>query len=222
MSDNWIYLSHFYNEQTPGYGGKDDFHFTPDKCIDYGHSCNQHKISMSNHVGTHIDLPFHFFNNGKKLEHYQPNDWFFNHIIFLDIKKSSNELLTSSDLPTFDKNADCLIIRTGFESFRNEKKYWEENPGLTDELANFLKANYKKLRMIGFDFISASAYQNREMGKKAHQAFLGEDQGPAILILEDMKLSAIEKGESIVKIYLAPLLISGADGVPATVSALMQ
>jgi kynurenine formamidase len=217
--DNWIYLSHFYNAQTPGYGGKKDFEILEDRCISKGDKCNQFKISMSNHTGTHIDLPFHFHADGKVLQDYSANDWFFEHIECVELNIEKNELIYSHHLPELNKQTECLLLKTNFEDYRMEDTYWGENPGVTEELAKFLKSNYKNLKVVGFDFISATAFKKKEEGRLAHLAFLGIEGGPPILIIEDMKLSSISKTTKIESLHIAPWLIESADGIPVTVSA---
>ena len=86
-------------------------------------------------------------------------------------------------------------------------------------MARFLKSTYKNLKVIGLDFISATAFKSKEEGRLAHLAFLGSVGGPPILIIEDMKLSAINKTTKIELLHIAPWLIESADGVPVTISA---
>ncbi len=217
--DNWIYLSHYYNQNTPGYGGKKDFVVQETRCISKGDKCNQVQITMNNHTGTHIDLPFHFYADGKVLQDYSANDWIFSNIAFVDIKVQKNELITSDHLPKVDQNIECLFLRTGFEKYRQEPEYWGENPGVTAELAQYLKKQYKNLKLIGFDFISATAFKNKEEGRLAHLAFLESTDGAPILLIEDMKLSALANNQKIDQLHISPLLIESADGVPVTISA---
>jgi arylformamidase len=82
------------------------------------------------------------------------------------------------------------------------------------------------VRAIGIDTISLTAFQNRPLGRQAHLAFLApeENTNPTglknnipILIIEDMKLSGLKKTPQ--EVWVSPLLIHGADGVPVTVTA---
>ncbi len=218
--ENWVFLSYFYDSSTPGYGGKTDFIIENTKCISHGDSCNQFKFSMSNHVGTHIDLPFHFCKNGKKLQDYSASEWMYKKIEVVDIELDPNQLITSKILPLLNNETEALILKTQFGCFRKSEKYWKENPGLTSELGNFLKSKYKNLKLIGFDFISATSFANKQEGRLAHYSFLGSDNGCPILILEDMNLESLNQ-KKILKMNISPLLIRDADGVPVTISALV-
>ncbi len=218
MVNNWIFLSHYYDSKTPGYGGKVDFVQEHTRCTSNGDKCNQFKFTMSNHVGTHIDLPFHFCGDGKKLEEYSPTDWLFNFIGVVEIDVELNELIFSKKIPKLDDQIEVLILKTNFEVHRNNENYWKANPGLSAELGHFLKEKYKKLKVIGFDFISATSYGHKEEGVLAHRSFLGSENGSPILIVEDMKLSLL-KNNKIDQMFIAPLLIRNADGVPVTIYA---
>lgn len=220
--EKWIYLSHYYNNSTPGYGGKKDFQQQEERCLLKGDKCNQLKFSMSNHVGTHIDLPFHFSATGKKMQDYNSGDWFFRKVDLVEIVLSKNDLIHPHHLKALSPDIDCLLLRTKFESFRDSEEYWAENPGLTKDLADYLKKTYKNLKVIGLDIISATAQKHKDEGRLAHYAFLGSENGDPILIIEDMKLSNIGDNEKIKVLHVAPLLIESADGAPVTVSALIE
>lgn len=219
MKEKWIYLSHMLNRDTPAYGGKSDFEITEERSIKRGDKCNQLRFAMSNHTGTHIDLPYHFDPLGKKLEDYSPSFWFFNNVEWLEIDVSPGELILSSSLVDLSPEVECLLLKTDFEKFRSTEVYWNNNPGLSAEVGIFLKQRYKNLKVIGLDVISATAFKNKDEGKRAHQQFLGTTVGEPILIMEDMKLSPLQKGNKVEQIHIAPLLIETADGVPVTISA---
>ena len=107
-------------------------------------------------------------------------------------------------------------MKTHYCSIRHKKEYWFDNPGLAPELSGELKKRFPKLEAIGFDSISLSNFQNRQIGRIAHQKFLCENH---FLILEDMDLNRINIKSNIVELYVSPLLFKNADGAPTTVIA---
>lgn len=219
MENKILYLSHFLSENTPGYGGKKDVTIEKNSCLCSGDSSNSLKITLKNHVGTHIDLPRHFDKEGKALSSYSANFWFFSKIQLLSIGLLENQLLTIKDLVgKIDYEASILIIKTGFEKNRAEECYWKNGPGISEEVGFWLRDNYPSLKCIGFDFISLTAFQKREEGRKAHRAFLNpyKNLNP-ILIVEDMALEKLENVPK--KLIIAPLLIKDADGIQVTVFA---
>ena len=112
-----------------------------------------------------------------------------------------------------------MLIKTGYGSYRGTNRYTLTPPGLSAELADYLRTNFPKLRCVGVDLISISSYSNREEGRKAHHEFLNPTKGKCILLIEDMKL---DEKVTIKKVIVAPLLIENADGAPCTVFAYPQ
>ena len=79
---NPVFLSHFLDENTPIYGGiPDTISFSSISSINQGDTANSLKIGFPNHVGTHLDFPFHFNNNGKNSSDYSADFWIFRKVI---------------------------------------------------------------------------------------------------------------------------------------------
>ena len=212
-------LSYNISENTPLYGNGKGISITSDKEISKGDSCNTLNIAFPNHTGTHIDLPCHFDQNGISLSDYPPNFWEFNQVELVDLSNKIKECeLISSDkfLKITNPKIDLLLIKTGFWKYRGTDKYTLTPPGISSELAGYLRGKFPKLRCIGLDIISISSYSHRDEGRKAHHAFLNPAEGEPILLIEDMKLDVFNL---ISKVIVAPLRIEKADGTPCTVMA---
>ncbi len=119
--------------------------------------------------------------------------------------------LNCEDLPD---DIELLIVKTGFGDQRNENIYWAGQPVVPASAAEMLRKRFPHLRVFGFDLISLTSQLNKAEGKKAHLAFLTEQN---ILVLEDMNLSHLFATPE--RVIIAPLQISNADGVPCTVIA---
>ena len=127
-----------------------------------------------------------------------------NHIIDVqDIKA----LIKETDL-----DAEILLLKTHFEELRKNDIYWENNPGYDYQIADFLRKRFPSIKAFGIDTISLTSVKNREMGKKAHQAFLVSK--PPILIIEDMKLGEISSNTNYGKMILTQFPIEKTDGTP--------
>ena len=215
-----IFLSHFINKLTPGYGGKVGFDCNEASSIKKGRTANSVDLHFNNHSSTHIDFPRHFDDEGKSLNDYPADFWFFQKIHMLKYEAKENEIIDVSNLNLKDVPSDTefLLIKTGFEKFRMEKVYWNNNPGYAPALGHFLRQKFPLLRAIGFDSISLTSFQNRELGREAHNAFLSpyENRNP-ILIVEDMHLSELESHPK--SLVCSPLLLDEGDGAPVTVIA---
>lgn len=219
MNKKYIYLSHFLTQNTPTYGNRDKFSIKENSSISKGDTANSFSISFStNHLGTHIDLPKHFYDDGKTLNDFEPSYWFYSTISIVDIPKNKGELIIPKDFFNLqiNKESDILLIRTGFEKYRNEKIYWEENPGIDPSVSDYLRNEYTNVRTIGFDFISLTSFQHRDLGKVAHRKFLSEEE-KFITIIEDMKLSKIKINPK--SLLVIPLLIANIDAAPVTIIA---
>lgn len=216
----WIYLSYPLTRKTPAYGGEDSLKIQHEKSIRKGDSCNTLYLSLSNHLGTHIDFPRHFVRAGKTSDDYDPEFWIFHSPFILDISPVEPMLIIEPeavDMDAVPDNIDMLLIKTGFCHLREKDIYWENNPGFAPRLAAFLRKFFPYIRVFGFDSISLSSFAHRETGREAHKAFL--DHSRPILLLEDMDLSMIENGTKLKQIIVSPLRIEGADGAPCTVFA---
>lgn len=212
-----IYLSYYINEQTPLYGGEKVIEIRKRSEISKGASSNTKYLKLPNHTGTHIDFPNHFSDTGKTINDYPASFWEFNQVQVINYMAKQEEILDETLLKKHNINSgtEFLIINTGFEKYRKEEIYWNNNPGLAPQLAKTLKTKCPNLRAIGFDFISVSSFQNRLLGREAHKRFLIEND---ILLIEDMKLSEIQGGK-IKSILALPLMVDKIDGAPITIIA---
>ena len=206
-----IFLSYFLREDTPAYGGAEGtLMFEQIRSIDRGDTSNNLFLKFPNHIGTHIDFPRHFSNEGKSINDYPAEFWIFNRVGFIHSDMDSLEL-SCKGLPD---DIELLIVKTGFGDQRNENIYWAGQPVVPASAAEMLRKRFPHLRVFGFDLISLTSQLNKAEGKKAHLAFLTEQN---ILVLEDMNLNNLFSTPE--RVIIAPLQISNADGVPCTVIA---
>ena len=119
-------------------------------------------------------------------------------------------------LEKYPEATDLLIIKTFYGHFRGEASYWENGPGFLPEVASLLKKRMPFLRAIAFDSISLTNFQNREVGRAAHKAFLIDHD---LLILEDLNLSGIDEKTRLKRVIVSPLRMKNADGAPVTIFA---
>ena len=221
--NNLLLLSHILRTDTPSYGNRDKLIIESLSNITEGATANSSKwIFSSNHLGTHIDTPKHFFDNGKTIIELPLSFWFSDKIQLIDIPLNEACLVKVDDVVNkINYDIEVLLIRTGYEKFRETDKYWCDNPGISAEVGYWLRGNYPKIKMIGFDFISLTSWKFRDEGKKAHKAFLNPDaDGNSICIIEDMSLNNIN--HTINKINVIPIFIENANGSPVTVFANMN
>ena len=215
----YVLLSHVLRQDTPSYGNRDKVIIRVNSCIRGGETANSSCLVLSNnHIGTHIDVPRHFLDSGKKTIDYPIGDYVFEKIQVIDLPCVGPKLIEGSDLVGLKSDIDLLLIRTGYEAKRGEDAYWNNNPGLSPELADYLRKHSPNLRCIGFDFISVTSWQHRAEGRLAHKAFLAPGNGDKeIWAIEDMSL--VNAPKQIKKVVVAPLLVEDGNGTAVTVIA---
>ncbi len=217
------YLSYKLSAQIPVYGSiKKNMRVRQVKSIENGDSCQVYWIGMENHWGTHIDCPAHFFVNGARIIDYEADFWLFRKPQVLSIKVQPAQILSYKDLTAqINPEADLLLLRSGWRRLRGDEVYSLRNPGINPELGVWLRRERPLLRAIGFDWVSISSYQHRELGREAHRAFLNpEGEGHPILLIEDMDIP--ENTKNLKEVWVAPLRVEGVDSVPCTVAGIFE
>ncbi len=224
MAWQYIYLSHILDNNTPTYGNEYNIDIELIHDMKKGAVANESHIAATTHMGTHIDLPYHFFPEGQCIEAYDASFWIFLHplIVELDTDEEviNDTLIHELEKHSHAKDIDLLMVRTGMEKYRGTEKYWAANPGFHPKLYSYLIKTFPKLRAFGFDSISLSAYQHPLTGRKAHQAFLNPEH--PLIVVEDMHLDSISEETVFGKVIISPLRIAECDGMPCTVIAQIE
>jgi kynurenine formamidase len=172
-------------------------------------------------MGTHIDAPWHFIDQGRKIEDFSIEEFVFSRVLLLEAKAEPHQSIEVEDLKAEHyklEEMDCLLIYSGFSDYRVKKPntYIHATPGLSVETAKYL-STFDNLRCIGVDFISIENVENgRRTGFPVHHALLGR-KAPMIL-LEDADLSKL-RSQEITKVFLFPLRMLGIEASPVTAVA---
>lgn len=215
-----IYLSYLLDSLTPSYGNRNVLQLEKKRSIDCGDHANDSFLHMSVHQGTHIDMPIHFYKDGQSIEDYPASFWIFDHPLIIDVKPLGQviyqEIIDALTCLTKSKRqlCDLLMVKTGMGEFRHLEKFWSKNPGFSPDLYAYFRSELPSLKVFGFDSISLTGFQNRDIGKIAHQKFLNP-KAP-ILLLEDMKLDVISSSTKLNRVIVLPLRLSKSDGLPCT------
>jgi len=215
------YLSYLLDEKTPTYGNRNTFLCEKKSDITKGDVANDSSINTTVHIGTHIDMPYHFFEEGQTIEDFDIDYFRFKNVLFIDIVP--DDIIVHDDLIQrlqYVKNKEkyeILIVKTGICYRRDTEEFWKLNYGFHPDIAYYLKEYFPKIRVIGFDSVSVSSFSNRMLGRESHKAFL--DPVNPILLLEDMDLTSLSKDTKISTLVIAPLRITQCDGLPCTIIA---
>lgn len=199
MPKSWHDVSIPLNPNTIVWPGDPAFLLEPMARIQEGASCNTSKIVMSTHTGTHCDAPWHFIDNGLKLERV-PHDLFFGEALVIDLP--TVEIIHVDDLPQ-----KPLPKRIVFKTRNSEKPtsgtFDKDFVALSEDAALRLVAD--EVQLVGIDALSIAPFGN---GTPIHQILLKA----GIFIIEGLRLHNIPQGTH--EFVVLPLAIEGADGSP--------
>ena len=215
---NFISLSHWIGLATPTYNNSGGFQRGDITSIKNGNSANSEEWKFNNHIGTHIDYPFHFYEEGKKSSDFETSFYINKKIGFVKLEEicRPGEIISIKHIEKQCNNLsteiEVILLKTGFQKYRNENIYWAENPGYDKDLYIYFRRKFPKLKFFGIDTISLTSILNRNLGKEAHLAFLNNID--PILIIEDMDLGILSSNLILEELIIAPILIENSDGVP--------
>jgi arylformamidase len=108
-------------------------------------------LFSSTHVGTHVDAPYHFQKYSNTVEKIPLNRLIINeNIKVLKIEKGDDEKIEIGDLRDYNimKN-DTILINTNWVLNKALDKYFNKNPGLSEEAAKYLAD--AEINLVGID-----------------------------------------------------------------------
>lgn len=182
----FIDLSHPIDPNIPYFPTQTRFNFTqqvvryPDSENSFFYSTNA--FVTSEHMGTHIDAPYHFAPNGWKVDEIPIKNLHSinariidiskqcqinrNYLITIDDVKNQNLIIPEIDEKTGEQFRFLLVFYTGWtQHWPSQIAYaGKENniefPGLSEELANYLITTYgNQLVGVGIDTLSSKFFK---------------------------------------------------------------
>jgi len=197
------------SEKIPTFPGSPKPHFIEWETIAKD-GYNLELLFLSSHTGTHIDAPFHFVKNGKKIHEILP-ERLVNEATLIKIKKKANQLILKTDIQKFEKkhgqikSGTAVVFWTGWQKNLAEEFYFSKNPGLAVSAAKYLVS--KKINLVAID--SPSIDLGSDLKFSVHHILAKNN----ILIVEN--LANLEKINSD-KFHLitSPLKLKNATGSP--------
>jgi arylformamidase len=189
----------------PSYPGNTPFSLEPVKRIANGQSSNVSSLHFSAHTGTHVDAPFHFFDEGPGTEAL-PLELLCGRARVVEV--TTRKSITVDDLARIDLSEDVrLLIKTHNSRLWGSPEFHEDYVGVSGEAARYLVD--RGVKVIGVDYLSVEEF--RKPGAPAHRAFLGG----GTIVIEGLNLIDVAPGHY--EMFCLPLAIVGADGAPARV-----
>ncbi|GIO24050.1 arylformamidase [Oceanobacillus sp. J11TS1] len=196
----WIDITKPLNNKLAHWPETEPFHYEITATKAMTGSVNIGRITTSTHIGTHVDAPFHFLNDGKR-------------ILDLDIERyigpckvidlSSFTEISENTLKTKGISyAERLLIKTALPN--KPDRFPEEVPPITADGAAYMQSVGVKL--VGVDTPSVDQISSKEL--TGHHALYKQD----IYILENVMLDQVEEGDY--ELIALPLALEEGDGSP--------
>jgi kynurenine formamidase len=175
------------------------------------------QISMSTHQGTHLDAPFHFYDDGKTVDQMRLEQ-FYGKTTLIDLAPGrALAAKTPLTVEMFTAHADKfkagakIIYRTGWDRQFGKAEYFAEFPTLTLEAARWIAD--REIGLLGMDTPTPSA-----AWKECHHILL--KAGVEIVIVEG--LTHLEQLPETFIFMGFPLNVKGRDGAPIRAVALVE
>lgn len=170
---------------------------------------NLSHLSLSSHQGTHLDAPFHFFDDGATLDQI-PLDRFCGAARCVDLAPNTAlPACTRLTAETFAPYADAfrpgarVIYRTGWDRMFGQKQFFTDFPTLTLDAARWIAAS--GIGLLGMDTPTPSTDW-----LECHRILLAK--GVEIVIVEGLTNLHLLPAEF--RFIGFPLNIRGRDGSP--------
>jgi kynurenine formamidase len=173
---------------------------------------NLARITLSTHQGTHLDAPFHFFDEGETVDKISLYKCIVRAIKVDLTYKKPKENISIEDVLKYEPFVDrgiSLLFYTGWDKLYPKKEFFSDFPYVSKELAQWLAE--KKVGLIGLDF----PCPNINDWKIIHEILLGN----SVLIVEGL-VNMEELGEGEFTFFALPLKIRGRDGSPVRAIAI--
>jgi arylformamidase len=194
-------------EAMPIYPGDQPFALEPMLRMEQGAVCNLSRLVMGTHTGTHIDAPWHFNPEGKRV-HEIPLARLIGQVWVADLRGypaiTADALQQANIPPAFTR----LLIKTDNSALWQKPTFQQSYVALTPDACDWLIRHC--IDVVGLDYLSVEPFGAPEPA--VHHKLCGA----GVIIIEGLNLSEAEAGAY--ELICMPLLIEGADGAPARVA----
>lgn len=196
----WIDITQPLYNGMPHWPGDTPFEFGLSAEKEKNGVVNIGKFSTTTHIGTHVDAPFHFDNEGKRIADLDIQRYI-GRSILLDVR--GKESVGRDDIEQYDfKGAERVLLKMTGEG--PPDRFPETVPYLRPDIGPFLKD--RGVKLIGIDVPSVDPLNSKTLD--AHHSLHQND----VMILENVVLKEIEEGEY--ELIALPLRMMDADGSP--------
>ena len=174
--------------------------------MDKGAHNNVTRISASVHLGTHVDAPHHFLNDGRTVESLSLD--VLTGPCYVTQLPDGVEMITADMLDRSEISSEMKRVLFGTRNShlwaKGESKFQTDFVAITEDGAEWLVEH--GIQLVGVDYLSVAPYGD---SVPTHTVLLKA----GVVIVEGLNLSQVMRG--FYYLYCLPLKISGSDGAPA-------
>jgi arylformamidase len=174
--------------------------------MDKGAHYNATLISSSVHLGTHVDAPRHFLNDGSTVE--QLSLEVLTGPCYVTQLPDGIDAITAEVLDRTEITSEMKRVLFGTSNShywaKGETKFQTDFVAITEDGAEWLVE--RNIKLVGVDYLSVAPYSE---SIPTHRVLLKA----GVVIVEGLNLSNIMRG--FYNLYCLPLKIAGSDGAPA-------
>lgn len=174
----------------------------------------ERNLTLTSHMGTHIDAPAHMVKGGKTLDQYTP-DYFMGPALAIDCRSLANSDITIDLLKDWEASinqVDFVLFCTGWADQWGTEAYLTGYPVLTAEAAHWLV--HKKIKGVGMDSISPDPLSSSHY--PIHHLLFDRE----LLIIENLNNLHLLTG-LLFQFICLPLKVEQLDAAPARAMALL-
>ncbi|MEB7657418.1 cyclase family protein [Mammaliicoccus vitulinus] len=195
----WIDVTQTLTNDIANWPGDEPFQFKLSATKEETGSVNIGSISTSTHIGTHMDAPFHFDNDGIKIHEIDVNRLIGDATL---VEFIGEKLITRELLEHVDIKGTIVMIKTKYEA--HSDVFPDTVPVLTEDAIAYLSSI--GIKVFGIDVPSVDDIDSKTLDN--HHAFNRYD----IINIENLLLENVTQGYY--DFIGLPLNIVGADGSP--------
>ena len=174
--------------------------------MDRGAHVNISRLSAGVHIGTHVDAPHHFLNDGLTVEQL-PLDVLTGPCYVTQLPDGV-EAITAEALGGISLPAETTRLLFGTSNShlwaRGGQEFQEDFVAVTEDGAHWLVDH--GIKLLGVDYLSVAPYGD---SIPTHRILLEA----GVVVVEGLDLSAVPRG--FYDLYCLPLKLLGSDGAPA-------
>lgn len=169
-----------------------------------GDGSNVSRLSMTTHVGTHLDTPAHFLDGGADLDSYTAGDFILPAVVVDagDATAIGPEIVAAADPPA----GGAILFRTSNSATGRiaSGEFFRDGAHLSQEAASACVD--RGVRLAGIDYFTIDAFRTKTY--PVHMCLMAA----GVLILETINLRDVQPGSY--TLICLPLRLAGAEASP--------